>query len=154
MAEEFKQLIRLGDADLPGDKPVYYVLRKIKGVSYSFANVVCYLANLEKNSKIGSLDDEKIKLIEDIIKDPLKYKVPTWLFNRQKDYDTGEDKHLISAHIKLRKEFDVKRLKTIKSYRGIRHGVGLPSRGQRTKGHFRKGKTVGVKKSKAKKGKV
>ena len=58
--------------------------------------------------------------------------------NRQKDFDNGEDVHLNGADLKLKKEFDIKRLRKIKSYRGIRHGAGLPTRGQRTKGNFRK----------------
>ncbi|MCX8147635.1 MAG: 30S ribosomal protein S13, partial [Candidatus Woesearchaeota archaeon] len=42
---------------------------------------------------------------------------------------------------------DIKRLKIIKCYRGIRHIEGLPVRGQRTKSNFRKnkGKVMGVK---------
>jgi len=66
------------------------------------------------------------------------------LFNRRRDFDTGEDLHLIASDLKLRKEFDIKNLKEIKSYRGMRHAFGLPVRGQRTKGHFRKGAAVGV----------
>jgi len=52
----------------------------------------------------------------------------------------------------LQTEFDIKRLKKIKSYRGLRHVLGQPVRGQRTRGHFRKNKAVGVT-GKAKKGK-
>jgi len=45
---------------------------------------------------------------------------------------------------------DVKDLREIQSYRGIRHALGLPVRGQRTKAHFRHGKSVGVIKKKIK----
>lgn len=50
--------------------------------------------------------------------------------------------------LELQTEFDIKRLKKIKSYRGIRHAANLPVRGQRTKSHFRKNKTksMGIKK--------
>ena len=37
-----------------------------------------------------------------------------------------------------------KRLKKIKSYRGLRHAAGLPTRGQRTRSHFRKEKAKGA----------
>ncbi|MBI2662991.1 30S ribosomal protein S13 [Candidatus Woesearchaeota archaeon] len=151
---EFKQLIRLVDADLDGNRRIYHALRKIKGVSYSFANVVCSVANIERTSKIGNLEDDKLKLIEDIIRNPLKYKIPSWMLNRRKDFDTNEDKHLLSSDLKLTKDFDIRRMKEIKSYKGIRHGIGQPVRGQRTRSHFRKGRAVGVKKSKGKKGKV
>ena len=60
------------------------------------------------------------------------------------DFETGEDKHLIGADLELRKEFDIKRLKKIKTYKGYRHGAKLPLRGQRTKGNFRRNKAKGV----------
>jgi small subunit ribosomal protein S13 len=47
----------------------------------------------------------------------------------------------------LKKEFDIKRLKKIRSYRGLRHATGRPVRGQRTKGHFRSKTSLGVAKS-------
>ena len=50
----------------------------------------------------------------------------------------------------LQNEFDIRRLKKIKSYKGIRHSLGQPVRGQRTKAHFRKGRAVGVKRVKVK----
>jgi len=133
-----KQLIRLGDADLLGNKPLYLALRKIKGVSYSLANAVCIISSIEKNRKIGN-----------IIKNPAKYGIKGFMFNRRKDRETGEDRHLISSNLKLTTEFDIKRMKMIKSYKGIRHTQGQPVRGQRTKAHFRKGSAVGVAKKKA-----
>jgi small subunit ribosomal protein S13 len=45
------------------------------------------------------------------------------------------------------KEFDIKRMKQIKSYKGMRHSLKQPVRGQRTRSHFRTtGVAVGVKK--------
>jgi len=44
----------------------------------------------------------------------------------------------------LRREFDIKRLRKIKSYKGIRHAVGLPVRGQRTKANFRRNRKPSV----------
>ena len=45
-------------------------------------------------------------------------------------------------------EFDIKMMKMIKSYKGVRHAIGQPVRGQRTKAHFRKGSSLGVIKKK------
>ena len=54
-----------------------------------------------------------------------------------------------NKHLDIKKEFDIKRLREIKSYRGIRHSAKLPSRGQRTRSHFRKkGIAMGVKRKK------
>lgn len=151
---EFKQLVRLVDADIPGNWPLYAALRKIKGVSFSFAHAVCSVLDTDVNKKIGSLNEKELQKIEEVIRNPLKHKVPKWLLNRLKDYDTGEDKHLLTSDIKFRQDFDIKRLRKIKSYRGTRHGARLPVRGQRTRSHFRKGSAVGVKrKSGGKKGK-
>ncbi len=143
---ELKELVRIIDADINGTKKIYNALRQVTGVSYSFSNAICSIIGFDKKKQIGSLTDSEIKKVEDIIKNPGKYKVPNFILNRRKDYDSGEDKHLIASDLRLQLNFDVKRLKKIKSYRGIRHAIGLPVRGQRTKGHFRHGKTIGVRK--------
>lgn len=153
--QEFQQLVRLSGADIDGNKKTYHALRKIKGVSYSFTNAICHLAKIDGNMKIGSLNGEELKRIEAVLQNPLEHGVPSWMLNRRKDYDEGVDKHLVSTDIKFRVDFDIKRLKKIKAYKGMRHAAGLPVRGQRTRAHFRKGATVGVrKKAGMKKGKV
>ena len=60
---------------------------------------------------------------------------------------------MIGTNVDFFEENDVKMMKKIKSYKGIRHSLGQPVRGQRTKSNFRrnKGKVMGVqKKSEAK----
>jgi small subunit ribosomal protein S13 len=81
---------------------------------------------------------------------PLKYGSPRWMLNRRNDYETGDDRHLLTGDIGFVRDNDIKRLKMIKSRRGMRHMFGLPVRGQRTKSNFRKnkGKVLGVKRSK------
>lgn len=144
---EEERIVRILSKDIEGKNTVYAGLAKIKGVSWGFANAVCRVVKIDKKRKIGSLTDEEIKKISDFIKEP---KLPEHLVNRQKDFETSENKHLTGAELDLRKDFDIKRLKKIKSYRGYRHMAGLPTRGQRTRGHFRKnrGKSVGIKKKK------
>ena len=72
--------------------------------------------------------------------------------------EDGKDFHLLTGNLSFAEENDVKRLKKIRSYRGIRHGQGLPVRGQKTKANFRKNKgkvSLGVaKKSSSKAGRV
>jgi small subunit ribosomal protein S13 len=154
-SKEFKQIVRIGGADIIGTKPVFHALRRIKGVSYSFSNAICISLDLDKKKRIGDLSDENLKKVEDILNNPSKYNIPSWMLNRRKDYDDGVDKHLISTDIRFRKDSDIKRLKTIRAYRGMRHALGLPVRGQSTKAHFRTGGSVGVKKKPGtKKGKV
>ncbi len=148
MEEKLKYIIRITATDLEGNKPIKQTLTKIKGVGFSMANAICTILRLDKNKKTGSLTDAEVKKIEEVLKEPKKHNIPSWLLNRQNDYDTGEDLHLNTSDLKLRKEFDIKRLRKIKSYKGFRHGAGLPVRGQKTKSNFRSGKGIGVKKKK------
>jgi len=140
-----EKLIRILSKDIDGGLNVYVGLTKIKGISWGLSNAICKLLNLDKKRKVGSLTKEEIDKINDFLKDP---KMPSYLLNRRADFETGENKHLIGSTLELQKEMDIGRLKKIKSYRGLRHSVGLPLRGQRTRSHFRrnKRKSVGIKK--------
>jgi small subunit ribosomal protein S13 len=144
--QEEKTLIRILDKDIRGDKKIVSELTKIKGISWSFSNSLCKVLKIDPNKKVNELSPEEI---ENFMKDP---RVPRFLKNRQKDFDDGTDKHLTGADLKLKNEFDIKRLKKIRSYRGNRHTLGQPVRGQRTKSHFRTNRrkigAVGVKKKK------
>jgi small subunit ribosomal protein S13 len=148
--EEYEKIIRIMQTDITGEKQLYIGLTKIKGVSWGISNALCNKLGLDKKRKISSLSKEEIQKIEEFIKNP---DLPIFLLNRRKDFDTGKDLHLLGSDLELRKDFDIRKLKKIRSYRGLRHALGQPVRGQRTRGHFReKGKAVGVLK-KAKVGK-
>ncbi len=138
-----EKLVRIHSEDIEGGMKVYAGLTKIKGISWSMANAVCKALRIDKSRKIGSLSPEEIKKISEFIKNP-NLKVPHYLLNRRKDFETGQDKHLSGSGLELQKEFDIKRLKKIKSYRGIRHAAGQPVRGQRTKSHFRTNRPKGA----------
>lgn len=136
-----EEVVRIAATDIPARLSVYAGLTKIKGISWSVSNAICNVLNIEKNKRLKELSEEEIEKIEKFLKKP---ELPSWLMNRRKDRETGEDRHLITTELELAKEFDIRRLKKIKCYRGVRHALGLPVRGQRTRSHFRKGKTVGV----------
>lgn len=135
-----EKLVRIVSEDIEGGMKIYVGLTKVKGVSWGMANAICKVLGIDKNRKIGSLTPEEIKKITEFIKKP---RVPHYLLNRRKDFETGYDMHLSGSDLELQKEFDIKRLKKIKSYRGIRHAAGLPTRGQRTRSHFRKNRPKG-----------
>ncbi len=145
--KEEERIVRIMSKDIEGRLSIYAGLAKIKGVSWAFSNAICRKLGLDKKRKIGSLTDEEIKKISEFIKNP---ELPSFILNRRVDFETGEDKHLTSTDLELRTEFDIKRLKKIKSYRGYRHIAGLPLRGQRTKSNFRRNrrKGGGIKKKK------
>lgn len=152
MAEEqkIKHLVRLANADLSGKKDILYALKNVKGVGIMLANAALRIANISLAKKTGFLSEQEIKKIEEILKNPKKYGIPVWMLNRRKDMETGEDKHLIGADLQFTRDTDIKMMKKARTYRGVRHMHGLPTRGQRTRSNFRKnkGKVMGVKRSK------
>lgn len=144
--KNYVSLIRILQTDIPGNRNVLTGLTYIKGVSWSISNAVCKSLQIDINKKIIDLGDAEIKRVTDFLAKP---NIPVFLMNRRKDFETGKDSHIITNELDMKKEFDIRRLKKIRSYRGLRHALGQPSRGQRTKSHFRargKKKTgVGVK---------
>ncbi len=146
MSEEFRHILRIIDADIDGTLKAPYALKKIKGISLSFANAILKKAGVHPDIRAGFFTETDVKKIEEIIKDPMKHGIPSWILNKRKDVETGKDKHLISADLVLRTKMDIEQMKEIKSWRGYRHAYGLKVRGQRTKTTGRFGKALGVKK--------
>jgi len=146
--KEHFSIIRIIQTDIPGNKRILTGLTYIKGVSWAISNAICKILKLDENKKIVELSEKEINSIIDFLKNP---KLPGFLLNRRKDFETGEDGHLVGSDLEMKKEFDIRRLKKIRSYRGLRHAFGHPTRGQRTRSHFRskgKRKAIGVSKSK------
>jgi len=136
------RLIRIAAKDIFGNKKVYTGLTEIRGISWMFSNAICRNLKLDKFKRIDELTQEEIRAIEHFISHPDSKLLP-FLKNRRKDMDSGEDKHLTGADLDLHKEFDIKGMKKMRSYKGVRHTLGQPVRGQRTKSHFRKNKSKG-----------
>ena len=144
MSAEFRHIVRVVDKDIDGTKTVAEALREVKGIGLRLADIIAKKVEISPEMRIGSLSEEKIEEIEKVIENLAQYGVPSWLFNRRKDLETGEDKHLISSEIDLQVKADIEREKSIWSWRGYRHAYGLKVRGQRTRTTGRTGKTVGV----------
>ena len=104
---EFREIIRLGDKDIRGNVPMGHALTKPKGSSYMFANAVCKVLNLDIKKKCGEYTVKEVEKIEDVIRNPAKYNIPTWLMNRRRDRETGEDKHILSSDLDLTKQYDM-----------------------------------------------
>ena len=143
---EFKHIVRIADTDLQGSKAVLYAMKKIKGVDVMYANAVLSVAGISKSKKAGDLIDGEVTKLNQILQTPEKYNMPSWLYNRRIDYETGMHIHVMGGKLRLMNEDDIKRMKKTKSYRGLRHQWGLTVRGQRTKSNFRKSKSKSVKK--------
>ena len=121
-------MARIVGVDIPNNKRGEIALTYIYGVGRSRSQLILEKAGVDKNIKVSDWNDEQLGAIRKVITE--SYKVE------------GE----------LRSEYQVsiKRLMDIGSYRGIRHRLGLPVRGQTTKNNARtrkgKRKTVANKK--------
>ena len=132
--------------DVQGTVKTSYAVAQIKGVSTSLANAVLKKAGVNPEIRVGLITDSDLTKIEDVIKDPVKYNIPAWMFNRRKDSDTGKDMHVLGADLAFKIKTDIDGAKDIRSWRGYRHAYSLKVRGQRTKTTGRAGKALGVKK--------
>lgn len=146
-ASEFRYLVRLKGKDIDGRKKAVAALADLKGVGYNFAQAVVRGAGIDPKMRFGQLSDSQVKDIERVLADTSSLNVPQWAFNRKRDPESGETKQLIGSDLDLAIKADVDRERNIQSWRGVRHGLGLKVRGQRTRTTGRKGKTVGVRKA-------
>ncbi len=153
MAENVKMpIVRLIDVDLDGRLPIHRAIRRIKGVGWNFALIVERVffkeTGLPPNTVLGNIPEEKLSLLEDIIRNPVKHGVPAWAVNTRKDFATGKDLHMVGVDLDMKEREILKREAGMGSYRGLRRMWGLKVRGQRTKSHPRKHKVsvVGRKK--------
>jgi len=142
----FKHIVRVANVDLPGAKIIRFALTNIKGVGINFADAVCIVAKVDRKEPAGNLSDNEVQKLNEVVNNPKQHGIPEWMFNRKKDDESGENKHVLTGTLNYVHENDLKRLKKIKTLRGVRHQKGLPVRGQRTRSNFRKskGKVVGV----------
>ena len=138
-------LVRVVGTDLDGEKSVYRAIMKIKGIRYSMSKAICKVSGIDPKKKLGNLNENEIEKLEEIIKEPLKFNIPTYFINRRRDLETGKDMHLTGMDLTVANRFDVQKQVGMKTYRGWRHMLGQPVRGQRTRSSFRgTGKAVGV----------
>jgi small subunit ribosomal protein S13 len=142
--------VRIFGTDLDGEKNVALALTGIRGIGTMMARGIIHTIGVDPTEKLGNLTDETVAEIENVVKTPQEYNVPAWMLNRRRDYTTGEDLHLVGADLIMSLREDLNRLRKIRSYRGIRHELGLPVRGQKTKSSFRTGRSIGVSRKKAK----
>jgi small subunit ribosomal protein S13 len=146
MSQEYRHILRIMGTDVQGTLKTVYALTNIKGISMRLSSAILKKAGINPDERVGFLNETEINRIEEIIKEPAKYGLPGWLFNKRKNLETGKDIHLISADLVLGTKMDINQAKEMRSWRGYRHAYGLKVRGQRTKTTGRAGKALGVKK--------
>ena len=146
MADEsadFKYIVRLANTDIDGHFSLVKGLSCVSGIGWRMAEVIARESGLPRTGRIGDLKDEDVEKLADTV-DRIAEFAPAWMLNRQRDYDAGADLHVIAMDLEMMGKEDVERMKRVRCYRGIRHERGKKVRGQRTRSHGRKGKTIGV----------
>jgi small subunit ribosomal protein S13 len=146
MSQEYRYIVRIMGTDVQGTQKTFYAVSHIKGISTSLSNAVLKKAGVNPDLRVGLLTDSDVTKIEDVIRDPVKYGIPAWMYNRRKDSDTGKDMHVLGADLAFKIKTDIDGAKDMRSWRGYRHAYSLKVRGQRTKTTGRAGKALGVKK--------
>jgi small subunit ribosomal protein S13 len=145
-ASEYKYILRIAGKDIDGSKKVIVALSEVKGIGYNLAQVILQSLKINPYIRVGFLTDKELTEIENAIRDPARVGAPGWYLDRQKDIETGTDRHLITSDLDFAISNDIEREKSVMSWRGYRHMFGLRVRGQRTRTTGRKGGAVGVKK--------
>ena len=117
-------MARIASVMIPTDKQVQVALTYVYGIGATTAKAILAEAKIEPTTRVKDLTEADIQKINDLINS--KYAVE------------GDLKRLVTNNIK--------RLKDINSYKGIRHKAGLPVNGQRTRtnARTRKGKAIAV----------
>jgi small subunit ribosomal protein S13 len=146
MSQEYRYIVRIMGTDVQGTQKTSYAVSHIKGISTSLSNAILKKAGVNPDLRVGLITESDVNKIEDVIRDPVKYGIPAWMFNRRKDSDTGKDMHVLGADLAFKIKTDIDGAKEIRSWRGYRHAYSLKVRGQRTKTTGRSGKSLGVKK--------
>ena len=108
-------MARIAGIDLPKTKRGEIGLTYIYGIGRSTAQKILTKAGVEWDKKVQDWNDEELTKIRNIINDDLK----------------------VEGSLRSEVQMNIKRLMDIGSYRGIRHRIGLPLRGQSTKNNAR-----------------
>lgn len=119
-------MARIVGVTLPDDKKIEYSLTLIYGIGFSLGKKILKEAQVDPEKKTKDLTEEELKRITAII----------------------EKGYLVEGELREKVNADIQNLKSIGTYRGLRHIRNLPVRGQRTRSNARtkrgKRKTVGA----------
>ena len=123
-------MARIAGVDLPNEKRAEIGLTYIYGIGRATDNEILAKAEINPDTRIKDLSEEEVNTLRRII----------------------DNDFLVEGDLRREIALNIKRLRDIKCYWGIRHAKGLPLRGQKTKtnARTRKGprKTVSRKKKK------
>jgi small subunit ribosomal protein S13 len=113
-------MARISGVDLPKEKRIEIGLTYIYGIGRSRSNKILAKAGVDPNTRVKDLTDEEVGKIRDVI-----------------DSEAENENLPVEGDLRRQTAMDIKRLREIGCYRGIRHRKGLPCRGQKTKTNAR-----------------
>lgn len=123
-------MARIAGVDLPRDKRIEIALTYIYGIGLTLSKEILAATGINPDTRTRDLTEEEVSKLREII----------------------DKSYRVEGDLRREESLNIKRLIEIGSYRGRRHRMGLPVRGQRTKtnARTRKGpkRTVGAKKKK------
>ncbi len=146
--QEYRYIVRLADKDIDGQENLLQGFTRVSGVGLRLSKTILTNLGLDPFSRLGYLPDEDIARIEEVLKDPIAGGLPQWYVNRPRDRLSGRYLHLTGADLQFAHRNDIDRLRRIRSWRGVRHSLGLKVRGQHTRTTGRAGMAVGVSRKK------
>ncbi len=110
-------MARISGVDLPREKRIEIGLTYIYGIGRVRAAQIIEAAGVNPDTRVKDLTDEEVAKLSNVINE--------------------DTEHLVEGDLRRQVAMDIKRLKEIGCYRGIRHRKGLPCRGQKTKTNAR-----------------
>lgn len=146
-------IVRVAGRDVDGSLNIERALSKVKGIGENLAHhlsiVIESKLGIARSTAVGTLNESQVADVEKIIKDPVANGIPWYAINRNKDFETGSNIHVVSNDLIFRTRQDVSRDIYNKTWRGFRHQYGQKVRGQNTRTTGRTGATMGVTKKSA-----
>ena len=139
----YKNLVRILGTNIDGDRQIVHGLSMVKGIGRRVADAAVRVAKIHHQTRAGSLTEEQINLLENILKNPTNHGIPVWMVNRAHDLRTGQNRHVSGTELDLINRQDVERMRALRSWKGVRHALGLKVNGQRTRCTGRRGLVVG-----------
>jgi small subunit ribosomal protein S13 len=119
-------MVRLLGIVLPDNKKIEYSLTLLYGIGFSLAKKILNQTKIDPSKKTKDLTEDELRRLSEVI----------------------EKNYLVEGDLREKINADIQVLKTINSYRGMRHVKNLPVRGQRTRSNARtkrgKRKTIGA----------
>merc|ERR1719510_285328 len=132
-SQNFQHILRMCNTNVDGRQKVMYALTAIRGIGRRISNIVCKKCDIDLNKRAGELTTDEVNKIVAVISNPLQFKIPAWMLNRQRDVKDGKTSQKYANFLDQSIREDIERMKRVRLHRGLRHYWGIRVRGQHTK---------------------